>query len=85
MQRYVEIDDPIFTGYGLGLRRVSIAGRTLWGHTGGMRGYGGYLFYDPLKKITIALLNNQSRTANGPLLRHELFSDLLMEVLKEIQ
>jgi len=85
MQRYVEIDDPIFIGYGLGLRRVQIAGRTLWGHTGGMRGYGGYMFFDPLKKITIAMLNNQSRSADGPLLRHELFEEMLTEVLKEVQ
>lgn len=84
MQRYVEIDDPIFVGYGLGLRRVVIGGRTLWGHTGGMRGYGGYMFYDPLKKITIVLLNNQSRSEDGPLLRHQLFQEILTEVLKEV-
>ncbi|MBX2873852.1 MAG: beta-lactamase family protein [Saprospiraceae bacterium] len=85
MQRYVEIDDPIFIGYGLGLRRVQIAGRILWGHTGGMRGYGGYMFYDPLKKITIVMLNNQSRSADGPILRHELFEEMFAEVLKEVQ
>lgn len=84
MQRYVEIDDPIFIGYGLGLRRVNIGGRILWGHTGGMRGYGGYMFFDPLKKITIVVLNNQSRSAEGPILRHELFQELLTEVLKEV-
>lgn len=82
MKSFTVIDDPIFTGYGLGIRRFQIAGRTLIGHTGGMRGYGSYMVYDPLKKITIVVLNNQSRSEDGPILRHQLVQELLLELLK---
>lgn len=54
----MEIDDLIFVGYGLGLWRVIIGGRIFWGYIGGMCGYGGYMFYDLLKKVIIVLLNN---------------------------
>ena len=77
---YGEIPDPVFTGYGLGVRRNVYAGRVMWGHTGGVRGYGAHMFHDPANGISIAVLNNQSRSANGPLLRHELINELLSEV-----
>ncbi len=82
MLSFTVINDPIFTGYGLGARRFQIAGRTLIGHTGGMRGYGCYMVHDPLKKITIVVLNNQSRSEDGPILRHQLVQELLLELLK---
>ena len=77
MTRYFDIPDPIFVGYGLGVREVVFHGRVLWGHTGGMRGYGSYMFYDPISKVSIAMLNNQSRSEDGPLLRYELVNEVL--------
>lgn len=81
---YFDIPDPVFTGYGLGVRRNIYAGRVMWGHTGGMRGYGSHMFYDPISKVSISILNNQSRSVDGPLLRHELIEALLVEVFKEL-
>jgi len=81
---YYTIPDPVFTGYGLGVRRNIYAGSVLWGHTGGMRGYGSHMFYDPFTNVSIAILNNQSRSVDGPLLRHELFEALLAEVYLEL-
>lgn len=79
MTTFLDLDDPIANGYGLGVRRVFLANRNMWGHTGGMRGYGSYMFYDPISKVSIAMLNNQSRSANGPLLRYELVEEVLSE------
>ena len=79
MVTFLDLDDPIANGYGLGVRRVFLANRNTWGHTGGMRGYGSYMFYDPISKVSIAMLNNQSRSANGPLLRYELVEEVLRE------
>ena len=75
---------PYWTGYGLGVRRFFISGRVLYGHTGGMRGYGSYMLYDPISKISIALLNNQSRSKDGPVLRFELVEDMLRIVFDEL-
>ena len=80
MITFIELDDPIANGYGLGIRRVLLVSRNTWGHTGGMRGYGSYMFYDPISRITIVLLNNQSRSENGPLLRYELVTEVLAQV-----
>lgn len=79
MVTFLDLDDPIANGYGLGVRRVFLADRNTWGHTGGMRGYGSYMFYDPISKVSIAMLNNQSRSTNGPLLRYELVEEVLTE------
>ena len=84
MTSYFDIPDPVFTGYGLGVRRNVYAGRTMWGHTGGMRGYGTAMFYDPLSEVSIAMLNNQSRSADGPLLRYELVEELLTVVYDDL-
>ncbi|MGI9546858.1 MAG: serine hydrolase domain-containing protein [Flavobacteriaceae bacterium] len=81
MVTFLELDDPIANGYGLGIRRVLLAGRNTWGHTGGMRGYGSYMFYEPASGVSIVLLNNQSRSENGPLLRYQLVEAVLLEVL----
>ena len=80
MTSYFTIPDPIFTGYGLGSRRNIYYGHVMWGHTGGMRGYGSHMFFDPESKVSIAVLNNQSRSVDGPLLRHELTLELLQVV-----
>lgn len=84
MTSYFSIPDPVFTGYGLGVRRNVYAGKTMWGHTGGMRGYGTAMFYDPISKVSIAMLNNQSRSTDGPLLRYELVEELLTVVYDDL-
>ena len=84
MVTFLDLDDPIANGYGLGIRRVLLANRNTWGHTGGMRGYGSYMFYDPVSKVSIAMLNNQSRSVNGPRLRYELVEEVLTEVFSEL-
>lgn len=78
---YGEIPHPIFTGYGLGMRRNIYSGTVMWGHTGGVRGYGAHMFHDPIGNISMAVVNNQSRSVNGPQLRHELFNELMTEIL----
>ncbi|MDH3698097.1 MAG: beta-lactamase family protein [Flavobacteriaceae bacterium] len=84
MLTFLQLDDPIANGYGLGVRRVLLAGRNTFGHTGGMRGYGSYMFYDPRTRVSIAMLNNQSRSENGPLLRYQLVEELLNKVFDEV-
>ena len=84
MVTFLDLDDPIANGYGLGVRRVLLAGRNMWGHTGGMRGYGSYMFYDPVSKVSIVLLNNQSRSENGPLYRYQLVEAVLSEIFEEL-
>lgn len=81
---FIDTGTPIFDGYGLGVRRINLAGRETWGHTGGMRGYGSYMLYEPMSGVSIAMLNNQSRSENGPILRFELVEELLKEVFKEL-
>ena len=79
------INDEIFTGYGLGVRRVLFDSKVYWGHTGGMRGYASYMFYDPVTKVSISMLNNQSRSENGPVLRHYMVEELLRETLRFLE
>ena len=80
MTTFLALNDPIANGYGLGIRRVLLGGRNTWGHTGGMRGYGSFMFYDPISGISLAMLNNQSRSENGPLLRYQLVEELFLEL-----
>ncbi|MGI9550246.1 MAG: serine hydrolase domain-containing protein [Aurantibacter sp.] len=84
MTPYFLYEDSVFLGYGLGARQNRYAGHTMWGHTGGMRGYGSHMFYDPITKVSIAVLNNQSRSEDGPLLRHELTNELLAIVFDSL-
>ncbi|MCL6265156.1 serine hydrolase domain-containing protein [Flagellimonas myxillae] len=77
---HFDIPDDIFVSYGLGTREVIFHGRSTYGHTGGMRGYGAYMFFEPTSKVSIAMLNNQSRSDDGPLLRYELVNEILEEV-----
>lgn len=65
-------------GYGLGVIRLNYRGHLLWGHTGGMRGYGGNsMFYDTTTGMSIAILINQSRGVNDLGLSDQLFTELL--------
>ena len=84
MVNFLDLEDPIANGYGLGVRRVLLGGRNMWGHTGGMRGYGSYMFYEPFSEVSIVLLNNQSRSENGPLYRYQLVEAILGEVFAEL-
>ena len=87
MLNFITIDSgsPYWDGYGLGVRRIYMtSGIEYWGHTGGMRGYGSFMLYDPISGVTIAMLNNQSRSENGPLLRFELVDEILNEIRDEL-
>jgi D-alanyl-D-alanine carboxypeptidase len=86
MLNFLDIDsgDPYWSGYGLGVRRFHFHGRELWGHTGGMRGYGTYMLYDPISDLSIVLLNNQSRSQNGPLYRFFIVDEMLQILFEEL-
>ena len=86
MLDFLDIDsgDPYWSGYGLGVRRFHFHGRELWGHTGGMRGYGTFMLYDPISDLTIVLLNNQSRSQNGPLYRFLIVDEMLQILFDEL-
>lgn len=84
MLTFIDLDDPIATGYGLGIRRVILGNRTTWGHTGGMRGYGSFMFYDPISKVSLAMLNNQSRSESGPLLRYEVVEQTFLAIFEAL-
>ena len=81
---YIDSGSPYWDGYGLGVRRIHLAGRETWGHTGGMRGYGSYMLYEPISGISIAMLNNQSRSQNGPLLRFQIVEEMLLEIFDNL-
>lgn len=86
MLNFIDINsgDPYWSGYGLGVRRFHFHGRELWGHTGGMRGYGTFMLYDPVSDLSIVLLNNQSRSQNGPLYRFEIVNEMLAILFDEL-
>lgn len=86
MLDFLDIDsgDPYWSGYGLGVRRFHFHGRELWGHTGGMRGYGTFMLYEPTSDLSIVLLNNQSRSVNGPLYRFLIIDEMLQLLFNEL-
>lgn len=45
-------------GYGLGMDTFSFAGRTLYGHTGGIDNFGAWLAYFPEEKLAVAYASN---------------------------
>lgn len=45
--------------YGLGVIRYIINGRTLWGHSGSIRGYTSSFLYDTTSKMSINVMTNQ--------------------------
>lgn len=81
---YFDIPHDTFIGYGLGSRKNIYGNRVMWGHTGGVRGYGSHMFYEPTSKISVAIVNNQSRSNNGPQLRHELFDEIMTLLFSEL-
>ncbi|WP_036967140.1 serine hydrolase domain-containing protein [Promicromonospora kroppenstedtii] len=58
---------PAFPGfdYGLGLGRTELCGQEVWGHVGGVPGYGTYSFTDPAggRQVTVAV--NQGLTQDA--------------------
>lgn len=54
-----------FTGYGLGTMRSSYAGKTLWGHNGGIFGFSSSLFYFPEDSASFAIILNQNGDAEA--------------------
>lgn len=45
-------------GYGFGMTTFTFAGKTFYGHTGGVDGFGAGLFYQPEEKLAIAYTTN---------------------------
>ena len=47
-------------GYGLGMSRQQLAGRTIWSHTGEIRGFSSIGLHDPEKRVTVVVLVNEN-------------------------
>lgn len=56
----IDEDIPEQTGYGLGIRRLTIGGEQLMGHTGTILGYSSIGMYNPAENYTIVILSNLS-------------------------
>ena len=46
--------------YGLGVEILEVAGRTVWGHRGGLPGYQSALFYLPDAGVVLAVCANST-------------------------
>jgi D-alanyl-D-alanine carboxypeptidase len=55
-------------GYGLGLMRFRHAGRSAWGHAGGLPGFAAILAHAPADGVTVVVLANDSGVDVGTLL-----------------
>ncbi len=64
------------TGYGLGVFRYMLGGKTLYGHGGNVFGYSTSLLHDPEKGITVAVM------VNGNMKADEIGYALMTEVMK---
>lgn len=67
MREPTVLADGVAVDYGLGVRRGSLAGRPLWGHTGGMSSYWAALVDYPGDGVTIVVLVNTDRAAEDAL------------------
>lgn len=47
-------------GYGLGIMRFKVSGRTVYGHGGNVLGYSSLLLYSPQDRVTVALIVNET-------------------------
>ncbi|MFE7504315.1 serine hydrolase domain-containing protein [Promicromonospora sp. NPDC057488] len=58
---------PAFPGfdYGLGLGRTEFCGQEVWGHVGGVPGYGTYSFTDPRSDRQVTVVVNQGMTQSA--------------------
>jgi D-alanyl-D-alanine carboxypeptidase len=68
MRQPTVLDHGITVDYGLGVRRGSVGGRPLWGHTGGMGTYWAALIDYPDDGVSIAVLVNTDNTTEDALL-----------------
>jgi hypothetical protein len=64
--------------YGLGMSRRMLAGRTIWSHTGEIRGFSSIGLHDPAKRATIVVLINENP---GPVIG---FAGALLTIVQEI-
>jgi D-alanyl-D-alanine carboxypeptidase len=64
--------------YGLGMSRRILAGRTIWSHTGEIRGFSSIGLHDPAKRATIVVLINENP---GPVIG---FAGALLTIVQEI-
>ncbi|MGI5233704.1 serine hydrolase domain-containing protein [Actinoallomurus sp. CA-142502] len=62
--RQMQRSEPAFPGfeYGLGLGHTEMCGRQVWGHVGGVPGYGTYSFTSPQSARQITISVNRSLT-----------------------
>jgi CubicO group peptidase (beta-lactamase class C family) len=58
MREPTTLASGVAVDYGLGVRRGTLEGHTLWGHTGGMSSYWAVLARYPSEDVTIAVLVN---------------------------
>jgi D-alanyl-D-alanine carboxypeptidase len=64
MREPTVLADGVVVDYGLGVRRGHLAGRPMWGHTGGMSSYWAVLVDYPDDDVTIVVLVNTDRAAD---------------------
>ena len=71
---------PAFSGfdYGLGLGRAEFCGQEVWGHVGGVPGYGTYSFTSPRSGRQITVTVNQGLT-QGPAAQDEVLALVALE------
>ncbi|MCO6010166.1 beta-lactamase family protein [Actinoallomurus purpureus] len=64
--RQMQQSEPAFPGfeYGLGLGHTEMCGQQVWGHVGGVPGYGTYSFTSPQSARQITISVNRSLTLN---------------------
>ncbi|MFH0765879.1 MAG: serine hydrolase domain-containing protein [Calditrichota bacterium] len=55
-----------FTGYGLGMGRIDLEGRELWGHEGDIPGYNSILLHLPQPPVTLCVLMNGDVNNSAP-------------------
>jgi len=67
MTRSTVLTSGVAVDYGLGVRRGSLEGQRLWGHTGGMRTYWAVLAHYPDAELTIVVLVNTDGTGDDAL------------------
>ncbi len=59
MLAFHPISQSVWTGYGLGVQRIEVLDRELWGHGGSIPGYVSFTLYSNQDKVSIAVLINQ--------------------------
>jgi len=60
MKQFVPLNGTLFSGYGLGLMRISSGNTQAWGHNGNFRGFSSAVFFSPADSIVVSVLSNQS-------------------------